>query len=67
MVPIATFLDDWLENGKRNPAKPRATYAHDYNTVRPHCPIHSSSTPAEPRFDDRTNRNQRYPVEPRPE
>jgi reductive dehalogenase len=21
MVPIATFLDDWLENGKRNPAK----------------------------------------------
>ena len=21
MVPIATFLDDWLKNGKRNPAK----------------------------------------------
>jgi len=21
MVPIATFLDDWLQNGKRNPAK----------------------------------------------
>jgi reductive dehalogenase len=21
MVPIATFMDDWLENGKRNPAK----------------------------------------------
>lgn len=21
MVPIATFMDDWLANGKRNPAK----------------------------------------------